>query len=198
MFPSIWTSRRSWIFRDGAAGEDSGEMRRGWKVKIFRRKNVNDRELFDETIRSLEQDPDIRKMSEFSQHSGNNTLQHVKNVADVSFRTANRLGIDVDESALARGAMLHDYYLYSTKDESLSGYKHGVSHPKTALRNAAKKYILTDREANIIRSHMWPLTLLHPPRCKEAVLVSLADKYCAANEMLLKRHQLTKKTARKG
>ena len=156
----------------------------------------NNQEAFDEEIRILKEDPEIMKMQNFAQHNGNNTLQHVENVANVSFRMAEKLGLDVDEKALARGAMLHDYYLYTTKEMDMTPYRHGVSHPETALRNAGRNHILTDKEANIIRSHMWPMTLWHPPKCKEAVLVCLADKYCAANEMLLKRHNLSKK--RKG
>ena len=73
----------------------------------------NDRSIFDEQIRLLKEDPEIQKMASFTMHNGNTTLQHVENVADVSFRIAEKLGIDIDEKALARGAMLHDYYLYT-------------------------------------------------------------------------------------
>ena len=161
-----------------------------------KRRDRNDRKRFEEEIRLLKEDPEIRKMASFGMHSGNNTLQHVENVADVSFRLAQRLGIDIDERALARGAMLHDYYLYTFKDTKLNFYRHGIGHPETALKNASRHYDLTGKEANIIRSHMWPMTLLHPPGSKEAVLVCLADKYCAVNEMLLKRHDLSKNKGR--
>ena len=40
------------------------------------------------------------------------------------------------------------------------------------------------KEKNIIRGHMWPLTLAHPPKSKEAVLVSLADKEIATMEFV--------------
>ena len=43
---------------------------------------------------------------------------------------------------------------------------------------------------------MWPMTFLHPPMSREAVLVCLADKYCAVNEMLLKKHDLSEKKKR--
>ena len=31
---------------------------------------------------------------------------------------------------------------------------------------------------------MWPLTLFHMPTSKEALIVTIADKYCAINETL--------------
>ena len=153
----------------------------------------NDRSIFDEQIRLLKEDPEIQKMASFTMHNGNTTLQHVENVADVSFRIAEKLGSDIDEKALARGAMLHDYYLYTFKETKMSPYRHGISHPETALKNASKRHRLTEKETNIIRSHMWPMTFLHPPMSREAVLVCLADKYCAVNEMLLKKHDLSEK-----
>lgn len=153
----------------------------------------NDRSIFDEQIRLLKEDPEIQKMASFTMHNGNTTLQHVENVADVSFRIAEKLGIDIDEKALVRGAMLHDYYLYTFKETKMSPYRHGISHPETALKNASKRHRLTEKETNIIRSHMWPMTFLHPPMSREAVLVCLADKYCAVNEMLLKKHDLSEK-----
>lgn len=156
----------------------------------------NDRSIFDEQIRLLKEDPEIQKMASFTMHNGNTTLQHVENVADVSFRIAEKLGIDIDVKALARGAMLHDYYLYTFKETKMSPYRHGISHPETALKNASKRHRLTEKETNIIRSHMWPMTFLHPPMSREAVLVCLADKYCAVNEMLLKKHDLSEKKKR--
>ena len=34
---------------------------------------------------------------------------------------------------------------------------------------------------------MWPLTFRHVPRCREAVIVCLADKYCAMVESMFQR-----------
>ena len=39
-----------------------------------------------------------------------------------------------------------------------------------------------DAKTEIIRRHMWPLTLI-PPRHLPALIVSLADKYCTVREV---------------
>ena len=144
---------------------------------------INDRKLFYDTVREMLKDPDIRKLQSIPQHKGNNTLNHSIDVAKVSFALAEKLKIRIDERALAKGAILHDYYLYDIEESGYSDYYHGRNHPETALLNAQEKYELSDTEKNIIRGHMWPLTLFHPPRSKEAWLVSMADKYCAIEEM---------------
>ena len=58
---------------------------------------------------------------------------------------------------------------------------HGFYHPSRALHNAQKEYTLTKRQEDIIKKHMWPLTVV-PPMCREAWIVTAADKYCSFME----------------
>ena len=148
----------------------------------------NDSNLFFEEINQLLQDPKVQGMREFPQHHGTNTLSHSLKVAQMSFILAERLGWDINERELARGALLHDYYLYDIKAKKLGPYQHGTSHPGIAAKKADKDFSLTDNEMNVIRSHMWPLTLFSPPRSKEAALVCMADKYIATKEMFLHKY----------
>ena len=55
-------------------------------------------------------------------------------------------------------------------------------HPRAAARNAAELTALSDKERNIILSHMWPLGG-QLPRSREAWLVDLVDTFCAALEL---------------
>ena len=89
--------------------------------------------------------------------------------------------IKVNEKALVKGALLHDYFLYDWHEKRKGHHFHGFTHPGTALKNAEKEYELGDIERNIISRHMFPLTVV-PPMCREAWLVCLADKYCAVKE----------------
>ncbi len=141
------------------------------------------KEEFFRILQELEENPDIQKLRVFSQHNGNTTFQHCHNVAVCSFYLAEKWNWDVDLKTLAMGAMLHDYYLYNTKDMDLSAYRHGISHPVTALENARERFDLNPKMENIIRSHMWPLSFLKLPHSREAVLVNLADKFCAYYEI---------------
>ena len=143
---------------------------------------TNDKAVFVDELNKLLEDPRIVKLCTFPQHHGSNTLSHCIAVAKKSFELAEKFGWDIDERELVRGAMLHDYYQYNIKEEGLSAYRHGTSHPAIAIRNANKDFGLTDKETSAIRSHMWPLTLAHPPRSKEAALLCLADKDVAIKE----------------
>lgn len=146
---------------------------------------TNDKDLYVKELKKLLEDPRIIKLSSYPQHHGSNTLKHCVAVATRSFELAERFGWDIDEKELARGAMLHDYYQYNIKEEGMSAYEHGTSHPQIAMEKADKDFNLTKKEKNIIRGHMWPLTFAHPPKSKEAILVSLADKDIAAREFAM-------------
>ena len=52
------------------------------------------RDLFVSELNDLLNNPEIQRMAGYEQHQGNTTLQHVLNVAMVSFRIADRLGLD--------------------------------------------------------------------------------------------------------
>ena len=142
----------------------------------------NNKALFYKELNKLIEDEKIQRLKEFPQHHGSNTLKHCIAVAKRSFALAEEFGWDIDEKELARSAMLHDYYLYKIKEQGLSAFKHGTSHPIVAIRNAVKDFELSEKEKGAIRSHMWPLTLKNPPRSKEAALLCLADKDIAIRE----------------
>ena len=131
--------------------------------------------------------PKIVEMKKFIQHGSVDTYSHCKKVAETSFWLSRRLHMKVDEKSLVRGALLHDFYLYDWHDGKPERKRHGFTHPLVALANADREFSLNDIERNIIGSHMWPLTLRRVPRCKEAVLVCLADKQCSLIETLFCR-----------
>ena len=127
----------------------------------------------------------VAQMDQYRQHGKVSTLDHVLRVADKAVSWSHRLGIHVSEEELVRGAILHDYYLYDWHDPVNKG--HATKHPLRALRNAEKDFSLTDRERNIIATHMWPLPPNRFPKYREAWLVCLADKWCSLEETLFIR-----------
>ncbi|MCD8131833.1 MAG: HD domain-containing protein [Lachnospiraceae bacterium] len=135
------------------------------------------------TIESLNKDGRFASEKTFLHHWEITVYDHSIHVAEVSLKMADFLPVTVDEDSLIRSALLHDYFLYH-RNESVKTYvQHGYRHPMLAADNAKKDYGINDIEENIIRRHMFPLTPI-PPKCKEAWIVCIADKYCAALEYL--------------
>lgn len=117
------------------------------------------------------------------QHGNMTVNAHCRNVAKYSLIIRDKLRIRCSERELIRGALLHDYFLYDWHSkEHISLHKlHGFYHPGIALENANKEYELTPKEKEIIKKHMWPLTVV-PPTCREAWIVTVADKWCSLLE----------------
>ncbi|HAG70386.1 MAG TPA: HD family phosphohydrolase [Lachnospiraceae bacterium] len=139
---------------------------------------------FCELIGELRDHKDYVRLKDYIQHGNISTYTHCLRVAKRSFDLARKLGIRINEKEMLKGAMLHDYFLYDWHDH---GDKlHGYHHPHIALKNARRDFGLTEREQNIIQSHMWPLTITHLPRCREAVIVCIADKICSIEETFKK------------
>ena len=124
----------------------------------------------------------VQNLKYYAHHHRVTRYEHVLLVAQFSFRIARACGLD--SRAVARSALLHDLY-HGGKDSSY--LRHARNHPLTALRNALEVTELSEKEQNIIASHMWPLTFRHAPACREAVIVCLADKYCAVVESMFQR-----------
>ena len=138
---------------------------------------------FKRCLSALTNHPDIQRLKQIPQHKGGTTYAHSVNVACTAYGLAKKLGWDIDIDALVKGAMLHDYYLYDTETMPYSDYRHSLVHPRLAVANAEKLFDLSDKERNIILSHMWPIPGAPLPRSREAWLVSMADKVCAYREM---------------
>ncbi len=118
------------------------------------------------------------------QHGSMTVYDHSMDVARYSLLLNKKLGLGCDKRDLIRGALLHDYFLYDWHDKAYLPQRkrlHGFRHPGIALKNAEKEYKLNPRQREIIRKHMWPLSVI-PPTCREAWVVTAADKYCSLME----------------
>ncbi len=128
----------------------------------------------------------IKEMKQYIQHGTISCYQHSIAVAYYSFLFIRKLHIRCDEAALVRGALLHDYYLYDWHEKADWHRWHGFHHPNTALRNASCDFALNRREKEIIRKHMWPLTIV-PPTCREAWIVNTVDTMSSVIEFLMNK-----------
>ena len=123
----------------------------------------------------------MQQEREYMQHGSVSVYRHSVSVAYLSLYLARRWDISVDERALIRGALLHDYFLYDWHVPDPAHRWHGFHHAQKALENAARDFHLGPIERDIIKKHMFPLNLA-APRYRESVLVCVADKICAVGE----------------
>lgn len=164
-------------------GRRSRKAAERWQRKMERYRSIQ---------HEIEADaPDIlhsenfHKTRQHIQHGNVTVNEHCMNVARHSLAITNALHIPCSRRELVRGALLHDYFLYDWhKSDMEHPHKlHGFYHPGRALKNASREYNLSQREKNIIQRHMWPLTVI-PPGCKEAWIVTTADKWCSLMETM--------------
>ena len=141
--------------------------------------------LLKENASDILHSENFQKTRHHIQHGTMPVYRHCLDVAKQSIQINKALGLGCSERDLIRGALLHDYFLYDWHDKNRENYQklHGFYHPGIALKNARKEYHLTRREEDIIKKHMWPLTVV-PPLCREAWVVTAADKYCSLLETL--------------
>ena len=142
-------------------------------------------EEFIEILKEISEEPDLLRLQSQKQHRNFSRLEHSISVAYYSYCVAQRMNLNINYKELVRGCLLHDYYFYDWHDKNNAPRLHGYVHPKIALDNAKKDVPdLTKKEQNMILSHMWPLTITKIPKSKEAVILCIADKYCATREVL--------------
>lgn len=125
----------------------------------------------------------MEEEKKFIQHGDVSVFDHSLGVACLSLYISFLLPVRINEKALVRGALLHDYFLYDWHIKEEGHKLHGFTHAKTALINAERDFSLCKVEKDIIEKHMFPLNI-KPPRYLESIIVCIADKICAIWEML--------------
>ena len=126
--------------------------------------------------------PGMQIAKENMQHGSVSVFEHSVCVALVCLWLVHRLHLKVNQRALVRGALLHDYFLYDWHAHDGGRHRmHGFTHGGTAMRNAVRDFHLNRVERDSIENHMFPLTPI-PPRYLEGYLVTVADKISATRE----------------
>ena len=116
-----------------------------------------------------------------SHHGSISCYDHSVAVARMSIYLALKLRVRVDMRSMIRGALLHDYFLYDWRDGEAGHDLHGFKHARRALLNAERDFELSAIARDVIVKHMFPLNIT-PPRYRETVFVTVADKVCAVRE----------------
>ena len=125
--------------------------------------------------------PRMQKERAHIQHGRVSVYGHSILVAGICLWLAAGLRLRVDERALVRGALLHDYFLYDWHIPGEDHRLHGFRHPRRAMENAVRDFDVAPLEQDMILRHMFPLTPI-PPRHREGWLLVAADKISTVYE----------------
>lgn len=132
---------------------------------------------FEYIVKDILDNKDFKLLGTFKHHKGSR-LEHSIKVAKKSYEIARKK--DWDYIACARAGLLHDFFGDYKETKGIKRIKLICFHGNVSRRNS-EQFGLTDKERNIIESHMFPLGS-KIPKSKEAVLVSIIDKTSASNE----------------
>lgn len=114
-------------------------------------------------------------------HHGTTRYKHSVKVSYYSYNVAKMLRLDY--KAAARAGLLHDFFLdtYTKTNKTSLLY----DHPLIAIDNSKKYFELNDKEEDIIKCHMFPVTP-YIPKYAESWIVTLMDKTVALEEYAYK------------
>ena len=122
------------------------------------------------------------------QHKNTSTYKHARNVAYSSLILAKKLekryNLKFNYDELVEAAYLHDFCLYDWHTKDKRHRLHGFRHPRIAADTAKNICGINKAEQEMIRTHMWPLTITKVPKSKEALLISVVDKAQAIKEII--------------
>lgn len=113
------------------------------------------------------------------EHHGVTRYDHSLKVSYYSYKIAKLLHLDYKE--VARGGLLHDFFLSSEKRDSKERFISTFIHPKKAVQKSLEHFDLSEKEIDMIRTHMFPINLALP-KYAESWIVSLVDKGVAIVE----------------
>lgn len=117
-------------------------------------------------------------------HHGITRYAHSMRVAYYTYQVTKALHLDYQEATTA--AMLHDFFLDEVEEDNSVAKL--TRHPSYAVANAKKHFSISEKQEDIIKTHMFPITLT-PPKYLESWIVDIIDDLAAIYE---KTHSVKK------
>ena len=120
----------------------------------------------------------FNKLKQEVHHHNSNRFAHSVDVSYKTYKVCKKLNLDYESATKA--ALLHDFFFdheFSNKKERM------LKHPSKALENSMKITKLSEKEKNIIESHMYPVGGKVPCHL-ESVIVDVIDDYVSFKEKL--------------
>ena len=135
---------------------------------------------YKKIVKEILRNNEFKKMY-YIEHHGISRWEHLLKISYYSYKIAKKMKLDY--VSVARGALLHDFYLDGDERTTKRKFLDTFSHPKKALETSIDIFNVNSMEQNIIVSHMFPI---YPvlPKYKESILVDMVDKIIGGHEML--------------
>ena len=138
------------------------------------------KEQFNSLVQDIINNKSFNKLNK-ELHHGITRYEHSMRVARWTYKVCNALNMKHKDD-VTRAALLHDFYINEDLVSNNGASKLG-EHPSVALKNSKKHFKISDLQADIIKTHMFPCNL-NIPKHKESWLVSGIDKAVSTYEML--------------
>ena len=124
---------------------------------------------FNSLIQPIVENEEFLKTKNIKHH-GLTRYDHSRRVAYFSYLVTKFLRLDYKETTEA--ALVHDFFTDEVKEKN--GLARLRQHPTCAVENAKKYFELSDKQEDIIKTHMFPVTFT-PPKYLESWIVDLVD-----------------------
>ena len=128
-------------------------------------------EDFYNIIDNILKNEEFQKMKDITHH-GITRYHHLLRVSYYTYFVCKILRLDYKKAT--RAALLHDFF-YNEEGDGHSKARVWRMHPEYAVKNAERVFgVLSDKERDIIKTHMFPVTFT-PPKYMESWIVDIID-----------------------
>lgn len=142
---------------------------------------IND-EYYLKLVENILSNDEFNKIKDI-EHHGTTRYNHSLRVSYFSYKITKLCHLDYED--VARAGLLHDFFLSSENRTSKERFLSTFTHPKYAVETSLNHFNLSEKEVDIIKSHMFPI-YYQIPKYAESWIVSLVDKIVGAYEFSLK------------
>ena len=133
-------------------------------------------------VQDILENEDFCKLQSIEHHNTNKYV-HSLRVSYYAYRIAKIFHLN--QEAVARAGLLHDFAISKNGRNGKERFIETFTHPKIALMEAKKRFILSKMEENIIVAHMFPFYIALPKYLESWLVVSV-DKTIGSVELFKK------------
>lgn len=143
--------------------------------------NIKKDKQYKKIIKDILRNKEFKKLYNI-EHHGISRMEHSIKISYYSYKIAKKLNLNYIN--VARGALLHDFFLDGDERNNKRKFLDTFTHPKKALNTTITNFNVNNIEKNIIISHMFPI-YFSIPKYKESILVNIVDKVIGFKELML-------------